>query len=244
MAVSGPPSCFCTERSSGLGTRLGAPLQMTTEASMKGFCCSSQKLLPLNKTGWSEKVLPDTSRWATVHKHGSLSTTASHSGSAFTQLAFQKHPGCISAQRGSGCPLGCSKKDPRAPLGQLMCPPASPQDVTSRTSGKFTITRQWPTLCLPCPPEASDLKKVGQNGDLPTRAFWFQAFLVFVPREHRAGQAALRGDVEARAEEPTVREASTEQWVGLDSITDPSPFSSTSPLLHPLVRRTTPSSGL
>lgn len=47
-----------------------------------------------------------------------------------------------------------------------MFPPASPQDVTSRTLGKFTITRQWLMLCLP---PQNDLKKVGQNGNLPTQ---------------------------------------------------------------------------
>lgn len=54
-----------------------------------------------------------------------------------------------------------------------------------------------------------------------------------LPGNAERGQAALRGDAEARAEEPTVGEASTEQRFGLDGITDPSPF-----------WRSNPSSGL
>lgn len=63
------------------------------------------------------------------------------------------------------------------------------------------------------------------------------------PGSRLPGNAEGVEDVEARAEEPTVGEALTEQWFGLDGITDPSPFCSTSSLLCPFVRRSNPRSG-
>lgn len=137
--------------------------------SVKGFSCSSRKLLPLNKTGWSEKVLPDISRfWATVHEHGSLSLQECLSPEAPScSLLFRNTQAAFQPRR-LWMPPWMQQKRPQGPSGTAGVSPS----IASRCHVK-DIRRvhhhQTVAYALPYPPKPVDLKKVGPNGDLPAQ---------------------------------------------------------------------------